>query len=167
MDAGGSRPVEHVSAAAANTPELPRARVQELAESMHALVKIANRRGTAAARITLRPAALGGVQVRLRAHAGGVSASLTAQTPAGAQALGAAHGELRRALESQGIAVHTIDVQLAGDRPGPDGRSQGWQPGGRGGSPQQARDDDEEFEPHHTIEPTRLPPADGKVDVLA
>ena len=166
-DAPTARPAEHRSEAPANASRLPSVRVHELAESMHALVKVANRRGTAAARITLRPAALGGVQVRLRAHAGGVSASLTAQTSAGAQALGAAHGELRRALEAQGIAVHTIDVQLAGDRPGPEGRPQGWQPGGQHGSPQQAREDDEEFEPHHTIEPTRLPLADGQVDVLA
>ncbi|HEX2587434.1 MAG TPA: flagellar hook-length control protein FliK [Gaiellales bacterium] len=167
VDAAPAQPAEHVSATAASAPQLPRVRVHELAESMHALVKVANRHGTAAARITLRPAALGGVQVRLRAHAGGVSASLTAQTAAGAQALGAAHGELRRALEAQGIAVHTIDVQLAGDRPGPEGRSHGWHPGSQDGPPQHAHEDDEEFEPHHTIEPTRLPLADGQVDVLA
>jgi len=44
----------------------PQVRVHELAESMHAIVKVANRRGMAAARITLRPAELGGVQVQLR-----------------------------------------------------------------------------------------------------
>jgi flagellar hook-length control protein FliK len=143
----------------------PRVRVHELAESMHALVRVANRRGTAAARITLRPAELGGVQVRLRAHEGGVSAQITAETSAGAQALGASHAELRRSLESQGIVVHTIDVQLAGDGLGADGSARQWE--SQNASAQAAAYAEDDVEGETTIEPSLLPDSGAQVDVLA
>jgi flagellar hook-length control protein FliK len=143
----------------------PQVRVHELAESMHAIVKVANRRGTAAARITLRPAELGGVQVQLRSHAGGVSASLTAETRAGAEALGVSYGELRRSLEAQGIVVHTIDVQFAGNGLGPDGRGERWQSLAQQMAGAVQNDDDDQDET--TIEPSQLPDSGAQIDVLA
>jgi flagellar hook-length control protein FliK len=132
---------------------------------MHAIVKVANRRGTAAARITLRPAELGGVQVQLRSHAGGVSASLTAETRAGAEALGVTYGELRRSLEAQGIVVHTIDVQFAGSGLGPDGRGERWQSLAEQMAGAVRKGDDEQDET--TIEPSKLPDSGAQIDVLA
>ena len=143
----------------------PQVRVHELAESMHAIVKVANRRGTAAARITLRPAELGGVQVQLRSHAGGVSASLTAETRAGAEALGVSYGELRRSLEAQGIVVHTIDVQFTGGGLGPDGRGERWQSLAQQMAGAVQNDDDDQDET--TIEPSQLPDSGAQIDVLA
>jgi flagellar hook-length control protein FliK len=151
--------------AARTTLRPPQVRVHELAESMHAVVKVANRRGTAAARITLRPAELGGVQVQLRSHAGGVSASLTAETRAGAEALGVSYGELRRTLEAQGIVVHAIDVQLAGGGLGPDGRGERWQSPAQQMGASVRHDDDDQDET--TIEPSRLPDSGAQIDVLA
>ena len=158
------------TARTASTPDAqatqPRVRVQELADSMHALVRVANRRGTAAARITLRPVELGGVQVRLRAHEGGVSAQITAETSAGAQALGASHAELRRSLESQGIVVHGIEVQLAGDGLGAD--SSAHQRESQAAFAQAARFAEDDIEGETTtIEPSLLPDSGTQVDVLA
>jgi flagellar hook-length control protein FliK len=102
--------------------------------------------------------------VRLRAHEGGISASLTAQTSAGAQALGASHADLRRSLECQGILVHSIEVQLAGDGLGADAQARGWQSQTAAAA---LPPEDDDTDSDQTIEPSTLPDAGGQVDVLA
>jgi flagellar hook-length control protein FliK len=144
--------------------ELPaRARLGELADVAATVIRLAARDGKAAARITLRPAELGEVEIRLRYHAGGISADVVAESSQAAQTLSQAAGELRRSLESQGLVVHWLDV-----RTGDEGRrawQEGWHPG-RGG----ARGHDHLDDPPEgltAIEAAALPAASGSVDVLA
>jgi flagellar hook-length control protein FliK len=76
---------------------------------------MAARDGAGSARITLHPAELGSVEIRIRYQASGVSAELTAESQQAAQALQQSVGELRRALESQGLTVLDLDVRSAAD----------------------------------------------------
>ena len=118
------------------------------------------------ARIVLSPPELGQVQIQLHYGADGVSASLTADHPDAAQALGQSSGELRRSLEAQGITVNTIDVTHTGA----DG-----QPGARRDpdptptpAPSAAGRLADDLEPDVlTIATSRLPLARSAVDVLA
>jgi flagellar hook-length control protein FliK len=81
-----------------------------------ALLHIANHRGQAHARLTLHPAELGGVEVRLRVTTHGLVASITADRPESAQVLQQAGADLKRALEAQGIQVAGLDIGVAGDQ---------------------------------------------------
>jgi flagellar hook-length control protein FliK len=149
----------------AAAPAQGRVRILELAESMRAVVSVAKVRGSATARITLRPETLGGVQVKLRAGRDGVSAELVADSAHAAQALATAGGDLRRALESQGVNLLGLDVRTAGDGTeahGHEGRrsAESELMGGQGGM-------DAGQDPETTIEPSRLPDPGSQVDVLA
>jgi flagellar hook-length control protein FliK len=144
-------------------------RTAELVERMQTVIHVANRQGTAAARITMRPAELGGVAVQIRAHDGGITARLTADTAVGAEALAEAGHELRRSLESAGVTVHGLDVQLNGqgtdarEGQGSGSRALAETLGGSDGGGEGAAAEEAET----TIEPTRLPLAGALVDVLA
>ena len=149
----------------AAAPAQARVRILELAESMRAVVSVANRRGSATARITLRPDTLGGVQVKLRAGRDGVSAELVADSAHAAQALVTAGGDLRRALEAQGVNLLGLDVRTAGDGTeahGHEGRraAESELMGGQHGT-------DAGEDPEITIEPSWLPDPGSQVDVLA
>jgi flagellar hook-length control protein FliK len=149
----------------AAAPAQARVRILELAESMRAVVSVAKGRGSATARITLRPETLGGVQVKLRAGRDGVSAELVADSAHAAQALATAGGDLRRALEAQGVNLLGLDVRTAGDGTeahGHEGRraAESELMGGQGGT-------DAGEDPETTIEPSRLPDPGSQVDVLA
>lgn len=115
------------------------------ADAVEAMLKLSAARGVSHARLTLSPAELGGVEVRLRHTAGGLSATIVADTPQAAQALQQAADGLRRGLEAQGVTLLSLDVGTrsddaafaAGQEPGKQGfgdqRPQGerW----RGGRP--------------------------------
>ncbi|MCK9247718.1 MAG: flagellar hook-length control protein FliK [Solirubrobacteraceae bacterium] len=82
-------------------------------------------RGATLAQISLRPAALGGIEVRLRHVAGGgIEATLLADQADTARSLQQAGNELRRMLEAQGVDLLRLDVdaRAAGD---PDARRDG------------------------------------------
>ena len=83
----------------------------QLAETARTVVRMAAREGAAQAHITLHPAELGEVEIRLRYHAGGVSADVLADSQAAAQVLQGAASELKRSLEAQGLVVHDLDVR--------------------------------------------------------
>jgi flagellar hook-length control protein FliK len=146
----------------------PGVRLAELVEAAGTVIRIAARDQQGVARITLRPAELGSVDIRLTYGPGGVTAQLTAESPQAAQALAQASHELRRALEAQGLVVQSLDVQHAGgdDRPSANrdrlGSESGQQRGARGGTLADATDD-----PDTTIALSRLPLAGTQVDVLA
>ncbi len=72
------------------------------------------RRGARRARIQLRPAELGAIQVDLRVGRDGVRARLTVEHEAVAQAIRHSSGELRAAFEGARLPVSGLDVQLAG-----------------------------------------------------
>jgi flagellar hook-length control protein FliK len=84
-------------------------------DQARAMLHIANHRGQAQARLTLHPAELGGVEVRLRVTTHGLMASITADRPESAQVLQQAGADLRRALEAQGVEVAGLDIGVAGD----------------------------------------------------
>jgi flagellar hook-length control protein FliK len=146
----------------------PGVRLTELVEAAGTVIRIAVRDQQGVARITLRPAELGSVDIRLTYGPGGVTAQLTAESPQAAQALAQASHELRRALEAQGLVVQSLDVQHAGgdDRPSANrdrlGSENGQQRGARGGTLAEPTDD-----PETTIAPSRLPLEGTQVDVLA
>jgi flagellar hook-length control protein FliK len=95
-------------------PQTPRLPVHP--DHARALLHIANHRGQAQARLTLHPAELGGVEVRLRVTTHGLLASITADRPESAQVLQQAGADLKRALEAQGVAVAGLDIGVAGDQ---------------------------------------------------
>ena len=114
------------------------------------------------------PEQLGKVEIRLRYEAGGVTASVTAESRAATAALTAQAPDLRRALESQGLTVLGLDVQQSGvgaettpdrDRLGTFGGPQAA--GGTG------PDEADDTTTTTIVDVTSLPLADGQVDVLA
>ncbi|HWH96061.1 MAG TPA: flagellar hook-length control protein FliK, partial [Baekduia sp.] len=120
--AGQTAPVAAAPASAPATaaphqtpaPQTPRLPVHP--DHARALLHIANHRGQAQARLTLHPAELGGVEVRLRVTTHGLLASITADRPESAQVLQQAGADLKRALEAQGVAVAGLDIGVAGDQ---------------------------------------------------
>jgi flagellar hook-length control protein FliK len=133
--------------------------LHELVEAARTVIRVAARDGQAQARITLHPAELGSVEIRLRYHATGVSADVLADSAQAAQALGQALPDLRRALEAQGMGVLWLDVRQGG---GEERRPHGERTGRQGRSGGATPVDDET-----TIEPTRLPRPGSTLDVLA
>ncbi|MFN8224917.1 MAG: flagellar hook-length control protein FliK [Gaiellales bacterium] len=150
-----------VASTKAEAPLRARARLGELADVANTVIRVAARDGKTTARITLRPVELGEVEIRLRYHAGGVTADVVAESRQAAQLLSNASGELRRSLESQGLTVHWLDVRAGSDE------RRAWErfdePGSRRAAGLEPADDEETT----TIEASSLPLAAGAVDVLA
>jgi flagellar hook-length control protein FliK len=130
---------------------------------VQSVIQIAARGGATTARIVLAPPELGHVEIRLHYSDSGVSATVVADRPEAAQALGQSIGELRRALESHGVSILSLDVSQAG--PEEQRGSQRETPGrpGQGAGPQTAPESLDEI----SIEVSRLPLAGSSVDVLA
>jgi flagellar hook-length control protein FliK len=153
------------SEAHAPAPVRPYLATRSVEEVAHTVVRVASRDGSTQARITLQPAELGGIEVRLRMHAHGVTAQLTADTAQGAQALQQASADLRQKLESQGISLQSLEVFVAGDGDRLAQHRQADEQHGQGGRrrPTVAAVDEEET----TVDTRLLPPATGELDVLA
>ena len=144
----------------------------ETAVHLRDLAEVAASRGAAHARLQLHPAELGGVQVRLRMTAEGLTAAIAADRPEAVQALQQAGAELRRALEHRGLTVLSVDVALAGPAGGDTAggqtqtgadRSTGGQTTRTTGSQEAAATDAMEADPTAP----RGVPAGALVDVLA
>jgi flagellar hook-length control protein FliK len=84
--------------------------MQEMIDSIRSTVEMATRQGIARARIELQPQELGHVSIRLSQTAEGLRARVTADTPAGAQALAQGHSELRQSLSSLGVSLLRLDI---------------------------------------------------------
>jgi flagellar hook-length control protein FliK len=123
---------------------------------------MAARDGAAQAHITLHPAELGEVSIRLRYHAGGVSADVLAVSQAAAQALQGAASELRRSLEAQGLTVHALDV-----RAGEQEKQQRAHEHAHGGHRGHRHAETYDLPDQTTIDTSSLPLPTGAVDVLA
>ena len=96
--------------APAQAPTLP-----VRADHVHAMLRVLEHRGQVQAQLTLHPAELGGVEVRLRQTAHGLMATVTADRADAAHVLQQAGTELRRALEAQGVQVAGLDIGMAGE----------------------------------------------------
>jgi len=84
--------------------------LQEAIESLHGTIQLAARQGLTQARISLQPEELGEIRINLTQTAQGLLARISAESPAAAQALAAAHSELRQSLSSLGINLTRLDI---------------------------------------------------------
>jgi flagellar hook-length control protein FliK len=79
------------------------------------MLRMLEHRGQVQAQLTLHPAELGGVEVRLRQTAHGLMATVTADRADAAHVLQQAGADLRRALEAQGVQIAGLDIGMAGE----------------------------------------------------
>jgi flagellar hook-length control protein FliK len=95
----------------------PGVRLAHAVETVRLTISAANAQGISRARIALRPAELGGIEIMLAHGPAGLSATLTADTAQAAQAMQRAADELQRTLASQGITLSSLQINVAGDGP--------------------------------------------------
>jgi hypothetical protein len=135
-------------------------RLDHLPNVVLTIIQGSARTGAGRARIDLRPPELGHVEIRLRYSSDGVRASLTAASPEAVQALGACAGDLKRALEAQGLTVLGLDVGHAGaeEHRKPDGD--------RAETPGPHASNTDEENDSATIETLRVRAAGSSIDVL-
>ncbi len=95
--------------------------LQQAIETLHGTIQLAARQGLSQARIALEPEGLGEIRVHLTQTAQGLLARVTAETPVAAQALAAAHAELRQSLSSLGLNLARLDVGRHGHSTAHDG----------------------------------------------
>ncbi len=88
--------------------------MQEMIDSIGATIELAARQGIAKARIELQPEELGHISIRLSQTGEGLRARVTADTPAGAQALSQGRSELRQSLSSLGLSLLQLDIGSSG-----------------------------------------------------
>jgi len=84
--------------------------MQEMIDAIGATIEIASRQGIARARIDLQPEDLGHISIRLSQTSEGLRARVSADTPAGAQALAQGRSELRQSLNSMGLSLLRLDI---------------------------------------------------------
>ncbi len=84
--------------------------MQETIETIHATVALASRQGAAQAQISLEPAELGAVRIHLAQTSEGLTARVSAETVAGAQAIASGQSELHNTLSSLGISLLRLDI---------------------------------------------------------
>ncbi len=111
--------------------------LQEAIESLHGTIQLTARQGLSQARISLQPEELGEIRINLTQTAQGLLARVTAESPAAAQALAAAHAQLRQSLSSLGINLTRLDVghhdpSAQGGSTDPKGNGQGGAARGEG-----------------------------------
>jgi len=95
--------------------------------------------------LQLDPPELGQLRIDVRMHEQTLSVRIEADTKAGYDAIRARIGELRQTLESQGVRLDQLDVQVrqpahAADARGQDGTTSSWQEQGGGAAHQQVGD---------------------------
>jgi hypothetical protein len=73
-------------------------------------------KGVNHARLNLKPAELGGIEVRLRSTADGIHAQLVADSPEAARMLSSAGDDLRRQLEGKNVNLLSLDVSTSDQR---------------------------------------------------
>jgi flagellar hook-length control protein FliK len=104
------------------------------AAALEATLRMAGQGGFTRARVTLRPAELGGVEVFLREGSAGLTATVVADTPHAAQLLQSSATELQRRLAAQGLELASLQISVGGESAGAahgghDGRPAAQAPG--------------------------------------
>ncbi len=104
--------------------------------ALEATLRMAGANGFTRARVTLRPAELGGVEVFLREGSAGLTATVVADTPHAAQLLQSSANELQRRLAAQGLELSSLQISVGGESAGAahGGRDQQGGPGTPGGA---------------------------------
>jgi flagellar hook-length control protein FliK len=113
-----SQPVQAAAPAAPAPTTTALQRAVPLYRAPHvaaAVIHLAQERGVTHARINLKPAELGGIEVRLHSTPQGISAHLIADSPEAARALSQASDDLRRQLEARDVTLLSLDVSTSGD----------------------------------------------------
>jgi len=80
------------------------------------MVRMMADKGVNHARLNLKPAELGGIEVRLRSTGDGVHALLVADSPEAARMLAGAGDDLRRQLEDKNVNLLSLDVSTSDKR---------------------------------------------------
>ena len=136
------------------------------------LLSVAHDRGITHAKMALRPAELGGIEIRLQSTAAGVSAQVVADSPEAARML-AQHGdELRRALEARDVTLLSLEVSTTAEQQQKQQSARGeWTDGDDAGSAtssdRSTGDAEGDAEPTSPIHSTIELPGGLLVDVLA
>jgi flagellar hook-length control protein FliK len=151
-----------------HAPTEPRhgVRLQHAAETVRLTIASASAAGVSRARIALRPAELGGIEIMLSHGPGGISATVTAESPAAAHALQRAADQLQRSLADNGLNLVRLDIDVAGDRAGASGRDDRDR-GARRGDGRAPADGGADTDSTPTVERTLELPGGMLVDVLA
>jgi hypothetical protein len=104
------------------TPAVPLTPLTHRAAPLHQapravaqVLQVAVDRGISHAKLNLRPAELGGIEIRLQSSAAGVTAQVVADSPEAARLLHQAADDLRRSLERHDVTLLSLDVSTAGD----------------------------------------------------
>jgi flagellar hook-length control protein FliK len=97
-------------------PQLRGVHLSNAAEAVENAIRIGTTRGITHARMSLNPAELGGIEIRLQQTAQGLSASVVASGAEAAQVLQQAGQDLRRQLEAQGIELVRLDISYSGEQ---------------------------------------------------
>jgi Flagellar hook-length control protein FliK len=84
--------------------------LQQAIETLHGTIQLAARQGLSQARIALEPEGLGEIRIHLTQTTQGLLARVSADTPVAAQALAAAHAELRQSLTSLGLNLARLSI---------------------------------------------------------
>jgi flagellar hook-length control protein FliK len=113
-----------VATTAAASPAEPRRGVllAHAAETLRLTISAANAQGVSRARIALKPAELGGIEIALAHGPSGLSATVTADSAQAAHALHKAADELQRTLAQQGLTLARLEINVAGEGPQARGR---------------------------------------------
>jgi flagellar hook-length control protein FliK len=136
------------------------------------LLHVAADRGITHAKMALRPAELGGIEIRLQSTSAGVAAQVVADSPEAARML-AQHGEeLRRALEARDVTLLSLEVTTTSDQQQQPSARGEWGDGERAdahfpGSDRSTGDAEGDAEPAPTTQSVIELPGGLLVDVLA
>jgi hypothetical protein len=136
------------------------------------LLHVAAERGITHAKMALKPAELGGIEIRLQSTAAGVAAQVVADSPEAARLLAQAGDDLRRALEARDVTLVSLEVSTSSDQQRESARGE-WSDGdgndaGRFGSSSRSTGDaDGDAEPTPTTHSVIELPGGLLVDVLA
>jgi flagellar hook-length control protein FliK len=80
------------------------------------MVHMMSSKGVDHARLNLKPAELGGIEVRLRSTPNGIHAHLVADSPEAARMLSSAGDDLKRQLEDKNVNLLSLDVSTSDQR---------------------------------------------------
>jgi flagellar hook-length control protein FliK len=156
-------PVSHLAAPERAVP------LHRAPAAVSTLLHVAVERGISHAKMALRPAELGGIEIRLQATAGGVAAQVVADSPEAARLLAQAGDDLRRALEARDVTLISLEVSTSGDQQQRSARGE-WTDGDDaafGGSGRSSSGDEADAEPAPTTQTVIELPGGLLVDVLA
>ena len=105
------------AAAMPSTPHVERAvPLSRALATTGVMVHMMADKGVNHARLNLKPAELGGIEVRLRSTDAGVHALLVADSPEAARMLASAGDDLKRQLEDKNVNLLSLDVSTSDQR---------------------------------------------------